>query len=105
MDAVRKYDEYFMHLYKFFIHCWETRPEEVIVNGKKKRMFKGRMKIEHHPFVITDWQNTLRFVPWLQGFYDGVIMKRDVEAIHADGLELEAMDYSTKIRKILKAEF
>ena len=101
--AFRNDTEYYRVRYELFFRTWDLMRVEVIQNGQKRFMEKGRMKCTIRLYFELDYQNRWsgsRFQHALQNFFDKYIVLRKLQVI-GDKLEYEAMGLQEVMKQYL----
>lgn len=107
MSGWRKTTDYIKEWVSVFIIFYDLREVEVIKDGKKKKLMKGKMIIEVHGYVETDWQgrwNQTQFGQYLKEFYDKFLIKKDLENVWWDRLYYIMYKLHTEIKNYLDME-
>lgn len=89
-----------------YIHSWDLKEKQVVVDGKKKLMTGGRFSIEITTDIEFDWQNKYtdsKFKEAMGKLYYW-LMKKEFENIYIDAQEYEALKLEHEIKKFLKME-
>ena len=107
MSGWRKTTPYVKEWVTIFFIFYDMREVEVIKDGKKKKLTKGKVIMEIHGYVETDWQNrwgTTQFGQYLKEFYDKFFIKKDLENIWWDRLYYIMYKLHTEIKTFLDME-
>jgi len=89
----------------FTVHIWDMKEVEVEMDGKKKSLVNGRMRMWIDATVNHDWQkqfqNKSPFIVRLGEWYRHVLYKKDIESIYYDQLYYRTWDLHNIIKKYL----
>ncbi len=116
IEAFKKVDEYAKFNIKFELHLYgdgngptPIEPVDVVVNGKKMKLVKGRVHITisgsfetgySDMFGSNKWNKTY-INRWLQNFFEKVVLKQDIDIKYTDKLYYEVLDFYEGVKKTL----
>jgi hypothetical protein len=107
IEAWKKIDDYFMHKLEVRFHTYDSHEVEAVRNGKKVKLWDGRMEIQLGFDIVCDyagkWEKN-QFIEKLRNFYDQYIIKREIIIKHADPVHYEVLRLHTEIKKFLAME-
>lgn len=98
--------EYIRLQMDLFWHMWDVDPVEIVVDGKKHRAYKGRIKLTHRGKIVTDFKNYFErnaFQHMLREFLDKYIYRVKLTNL-STSFEIESHELLDLIRKNMKAE-
>ena len=105
--AYRSVTEVFQERFHIHFHMWDIREVEIVKEGKKKKVFKGRLMIEIKGIIDLDYQNQFdgSFVKekW-RNFLVDFIYRRDIDTIWGDRLWYVAHKLQQRIKLFLQME-
>ncbi|MCK5107556.1 MAG: hypothetical protein KAQ83_02420 [Nanoarchaeota archaeon] len=103
----RKINAYYRYFITIEVHSWDMRRVEVIENGKKKKLWKGRILMEFYAEVKADWQGIWKNGPLafeLKKFVDQYVHRPERNAVWVDRLYYITYKLQAGVREILKME-
>jgi len=96
---VTDYYRYWVHLY---IQTFDTRKIEVVENGKKKTMYRGRFILEFRGVVETDYQGRFKdslFAHNVKGFLDRFIFFKPMDVVWNDRLYYIILKFHARVKE------
>ncbi|MBU0979882.1 MAG: hypothetical protein KJ709_03685 [Nanoarchaeota archaeon] len=106
IDAFRNDTDFFRVWINLYIHTWELNRVDVVVDGKKKKMEKGRFKVTMRLVFEADYENRWeksKFFIGLRTFYLKYFMNRKIQT-YGDKLEYELHNLHEVIKQHLGME-
>ncbi|MDP2750221.1 MAG: hypothetical protein Q8O89_05290 [Nanoarchaeota archaeon] len=107
LSGWRKTTPYMMEWIRIYVIFYDLREVEVVKEGKKKKLAKGKMIMEVYGNIETDWQHMwdkTMFGKYLKEMYDKFIMKKQLEVIWWDRLYYTMYKLHTDIKNFLDME-
>jgi len=102
----KKVTEFVKYDIDFKFHLWECKDVEVVIDGKKKMMTRGRLELQMKATIKLDWQNRYNlenpFYKLMYYLLVNHIINRELLIIHFDPLEDRMHTLEDEIRKVLK---
>ncbi len=102
--ADRRVTGYFQYQINVEFHLWGFTTIDVVKNGKKRKMNKGRMTITFSGLVRTDWEGTWESSPWrkkLETFFNNYIYDKEINAVHLETLYYMVYNLHDKTKEYL----
>ncbi len=103
-EAHRDINEYARNVIKIFFHIWDAHEVEVVKDGKKKKMWEGRMLIEFSGLVELDYDSHWEHSPFLRhlrNFYHNFVIKGEIDQIWTDKLWYKINDLQQNCKRFL----
>jgi len=103
----RKINGYVRFWVDVFIHIWEMKDVNVIINGKKEVKQQVKMSIEFSGRVDLDYTNRFggsRFLQMLHDWYINYVIKKDIDIIWTDQLYYRILKFYTAVKEFLEME-
>jgi len=102
--GTREINEFVQNKITVYIHIWDYNEVEVVQDGKKKIMGRGRMLINFKAALILDyddrWQNT-RFQRALREFYITYVIRHEISDIWGDKLFYNCNKLQQSVKRFL----
>lgn len=105
--AEREINEFCQNHIRIFFHGWDMNEIDVVKDGKKKKVFKGRMLITFSAHLEMDYQNLWEktaFHRFLRTFYIKNIIWHEIDDIWSDKLWYEANKIQQLAKQYLEME-
>lgn len=109
--AERKVSGYLKHIINIDIHILDAEEIEVVQNGVRKKMMKGRMRIRLEMELLPDYPDIYNERKWntnfqriLVDFFNKHIIRRELELTHWDVLYYEMLKLHAAIKDHLHME-
>ncbi len=106
-EAWKKVNEYIRYWFDVYIHVWDMHEVEVIKDGNKVKMIKGRIRILIETKVDRDWQGNFKktkTLSRLRGFYDKYVIYKDFTGTIGDMLHYKIAKLVAEIKEFLGME-
>ena len=107
LEGQRKVTDYIRYIVNVSIHAWDVVPVEVIKDGQKLKMNKGRMEIRMTIGIELDysgrWDST-ESMEKIRNFFHNHVIKKDIGVKHGDPLYYSMLSLHTQIKKFLGME-
>lgn len=103
----KKTTPYVRYWIEIKFHLWDAEDIEVLVEGKKKKLTKARMRIQFKMWMDLDWENRWeksKAQEALREFYHKYIIKRKIEDDWIPKLAKETYEIHDKIKLMLDQE-
>ena len=105
--AYRSVTEFFQERIDMHFHMWDIKEVEIIKNGKKKKVFKGRLMVEVKGIVELDYNNQFEGSyareKW-RTFLADFVYRREIDTIWGDRLWYVAHKLQQRIKLFLQME-
>ncbi|MBI1970551.1 hypothetical protein HYS47_02305 [Candidatus Woesearchaeota archaeon] len=105
--ADRKINDFCRNDIKMFIHCWDMNEMEVVKDGKKKKVFKGRMMITFDASLTLDYQGLWdgsKLQRFLRELYIKHIIWHEIDDVWGDKLWYEVNKLQQLVKRFLDME-
>lgn len=107
LEGTRKVTDYIKYVITVAIHTWDTKEVEVIKDGKKMKLNKGRLEIKMNIGIELDyagrWESS-EAMEKVRNFFHSYIIKKEIAFKHADPLYYGMLALHTSIKKFLAME-
>ena len=91
-----------------FFHLYDSVKTEVIIDGKKKEMVKGRISIDLWGRVVFDYSEEFErsnLAKKIEHFLRTTVLRKEILFKYLDPFDYELLDLETEIRKFLGMEY
>ena len=102
-QAWRNDSEFLRVWFNVYVHFENMEPVEVIKDGVKKRMVRGRLRMRFYPFFELDYEERFeksKFLETIRDFYIDNIVKKKIQ-VYGDKEEYEFFKFIEKFKKEL----
>ena len=107
LEGSRKVTDYIKYVITVAVHAWDAKEVEVIKDGKKMKMHKGRLEVKMSIGIELDyaarWESS-EAMEKVRNFFHNVIIKKEIAFKHADPLYYSMLALHTDIKKFLGME-
>ncbi|MBN1386018.1 hypothetical protein JW968_03515 [Candidatus Woesearchaeota archaeon] len=103
----RRMDTYVAFEIHVQFKAWDMQDVEVIKDGRKVKMQKGRIRIEMWCVLELDWKSafeTSKFMEKVRNFYNEFIVKKEIDTIWGDYIYYIMLKLHGEIKKFLNME-
>ncbi len=100
----RNETEYVQFEITALLHAWDLSETEVIVDGEKKTLQRGRIMIDFEAEMKTDWQGEFEktsFLKKMRQVYDTKLMAPDLYVLYADKMYYEMYKFHAAVKEAL----
>jgi len=106
-DAFRKINGYIRYWVNIQIKGWNVADVEVVINGKKVKRTKARIRFRVFSELQTDWQERWtenQFMEKFRHFYENYILKKKIKTVYEPEIWRMTSDLHAKIKQALEME-
>ncbi|MBI5389807.1 hypothetical protein HZB01_05515 [Candidatus Woesearchaeota archaeon] len=103
-DGWKRYTMYLKYIVRVRFKIWHVNEVEVVQNGEKRRMIRGRMRIIITGEVEADYSRRFEVSPFakaLQKFHDTYLFKKELDHLYADQMHYIQYKLGLVIKKFL----
>ncbi len=116
IEGTKKVDGYAKFSISFALHLYgdgngptPVDPVEVVKDGVKRKLVKGRVRITISGGIETGYSdifgenkwNKTYFRRWIQNFFEKAVLKQDIDIKYVDKLYYEILDFYEGVKKVL----
>lgn len=103
----RKVTEFIRYKVSIEYHLWEFKKEEVVINGEKKMMTRGRIEININGEVEPDWQGRYNGKTWINKWMGKLLWhlkENEILMEWVDPLDKDLHALNAQMKKLLTSE-